>query len=58
MDNGADDKCPSCGEWTPRAFDRYGGLYCDGTEMDYCTCDYQGDENEDFDEQDAIRFAA
>lgn len=44
-DNGVDDKCPCCGEWTLRAFRYYGGLYNDGTEMDYCTC--QGrDEND------------
>jgi uncharacterized protein (DUF983 family) len=41
VDNGVDDKCPCCGEWTLRAFRHYGGRYNDGTEMDYCdgTCD-------------------
>jgi hypothetical protein len=51
MDNGIDDKCPNCGEWTRRAFEYYGGFYNGGPyhggdEMDYCTCDYQGEEDE------------
>lgn len=43
VDNGVDDKCPCCGEWTRRAYDKYGGVYNDGTSMDYCdgTCDQE-----------------
>ena len=41
-----DDKCARCGEWTKDAYDRYDGLYNDGTEMDFCQCGFDGIEDE------------
>lgn len=43
-DTGRDDKCPCCGEWTPRAYREYGGCYSDGSPMDYCTCDGEAED--------------
>lgn len=43
-----DDKCACCGEWTTAAYDRYDGLYNDGTEMELCEC-----TDEDFAEMGA-----